>query len=233
MTAEEPDSIFQIIEYNNRAIQAMREQSAIDRLRHEELMRQGQGDTQLHEKNMQKLDAISERLFQSRSLQNTSKSGSAIQLSNYLFFTTNCQEALEFYTQCGLGDIKEMMLYTASTAPNESMLGKVRHSKFQGLGVLFYASDNHDAEPMRGSAQIIMTDDRPITDRLFTALAVGANVTTPLMTQNWGDYYGKLTDENCFRQGFDAHLTGFQPYMSCIQPKNRKRKIPTYLRTES
>jgi PhnB protein len=83
-----------------------------------------------------------------------------------------------------------MMLYTASTAPNESMLGKVRHSKFQGLGVLFYASDNHDAEPMRGSAQIIMTDDR-----LFTALAIDANVTTPLMTQDWGDYYGKLTDK--------------------------------------
>jgi hypothetical protein len=126
MTAEEPDSIFQIIEYNNRAIQAMREQSAIDRLRHEELMRQGQGDTQLHEKNMQKLDAVSERLFQSRSLQNTSKNGSMIQLSNYLFFTTNCQEALEFYTQCGLGDIKEMMLYTASTAPNESQYGTVK-----------------------------------------------------------------------------------------------------------
>jgi PhnB protein len=195
MTAEEPDSIFQIVEDNNRAIQAMREQSAIDRLRHEELMRQGQGDTQLHEENMQKLDALSERLFQSRSLQNTSKNGSMIQLSNYLFFTTNCQKALEFYTKCGLGDIKEMMLYTASTAPNESMLGKVRHSKFQGLGVLFYASDNHDAEPMRGSAQIIMTDDRTITDRLFTALAVGANVTTPLMTQDWGDYYGKLTDK--------------------------------------
>jgi PhnB protein len=160
MTAEEPDSIFQIVEDNNRAIQAMREQSAIDRLRHEELMRQGQGDTQLHEENMQKLDALSERLFQSRSLQNTSKNGSMIQLSNYLFFTTNCQKALEFYTKCGLGDIKEMMLYTASTAPNESM-----------------------------------TDDRAITDRLFNALAVGANVTTPLMTQDWGDYYGKLTDK--------------------------------------
>jgi PhnB protein len=188
MTAEEPDSISQIIEYNDRAVQAMREQSAIDRHLEEER-------AQKHEENMQKLDAISERLFQSHSLQNTSKSGSMIQLSNYLFFTTNCQEALEFYAQCGLGDIKEMMLYTASTAPNESMLGKVRHSKFQGLGVLFYASDNHDAEPMRGSAQIIMTDDRPITDRLFTALAVGANVTTPLMTQDWGDYYGKLTDK--------------------------------------
>jgi PhnB protein len=118
-----------------------------------------------------------------------------MQLSNYLFFTTTCQQALEFYTQCGLGEVKEMMLYTADTAPNESMQGKVRHSKFEGSGVLFYASDNHDAEPMRGSAQIFMTDDRTLTDRLFTALAVGANVTTPLMNQDWGDYYGKLTDK--------------------------------------
>jgi hypothetical protein len=36
MTAEEPDSISQIIEYNNRAVQAMREQSAIDRHLEEE-----------------------------------------------------------------------------------------------------------------------------------------------------------------------------------------------------
>jgi hypothetical protein len=37
-----------------------------------------------------------------------------------------------------------MMLYTADTAPNESMQGKIRHSKFEGSAVFFYASDNHD-----------------------------------------------------------------------------------------
>ncbi len=28
-----------------------------------------------------------------------------MQLSNYLFFTTTCAQALEFYTECGLGRV--------------------------------------------------------------------------------------------------------------------------------
>jgi PhnB protein len=47
---------------------------------------------------------------------------------------------------------------------------------------------------MRGSAHILMTDDREGTDRLFGKLSEGGVVTTPLGIQPWGDYYGKLTD---------------------------------------
>ncbi|ANL04662.1 glyoxalase/bleomycin resistance protein/dioxygenase family protein [Rhizobium esperanzae] len=60
-------------------------------------------------------------------------------------------------------------------------------------GILFFASDNHDAEPMRGSAILIM-DDRDRTNDLFAKLAAGGEVTTPLAMQPWGSYYGKLTD---------------------------------------
>lgn len=31
-----------------------------------------------------------------------------MQLSNYLFFTTTCEQALEFYTQCGLGRVSDV-----------------------------------------------------------------------------------------------------------------------------
>jgi len=72
--------------------------------------------------------------------------------------------------------------------------GKVMHARFEGPGVLFYASDNHDAEPMRGSAHFLVMDDRAGTDRIFRLLAEGGVVTTPLGIQPWGDYYGKLTD---------------------------------------
>jgi uncharacterized glyoxalase superfamily protein PhnB len=34
-----------------------------------------------------------------------------MQLSNYLFFTTTCEEALAFYAQCGLGRVVEMLRY--------------------------------------------------------------------------------------------------------------------------
>lgn len=119
-----------------------------------------------------------------------------MQLSNYLFFTTHCEAALNFYMQCGLGSIVELWRYgdNGMPVPNESMRGKVMHSKFEGPGVLFYASDNHDAEPMRGSAMIFMLSDRDMTDHVFSKLAAGGTVSTPLAVQPWGDYYGKLTD---------------------------------------
>ncbi len=116
-----------------------------------------------------------------------------MQLSNYLFFTTTCEEALAFYTRCGLGKVTEVKRY-GSDVPTQAMRGKIMHARFEGPGVLFYASDNHDAEPMRGSAHILMMDDRVVTDRLFARLAEGGTVTTPLAIQPWGDYYGKLTD---------------------------------------
>lgn len=132
-----------------------------------------------------------------------------MQLSNYLFFTTMCEQALDFYTQCGLGKIVEIIRHGDGGMPvrNESMRGKIMHARFEGPGVLFYASDNDDAEPMRGSAHHLMMDDRVQTQELFNRLAAGATITTPLGMQPWGDYYGKLTDRfgvqwmlNCHEQ---------------------------------
>ncbi len=84
-----------------------------------------------------------------------------MQLSNYLFFTTACEAALAFYTECGLGKVTEVIRHGADRmpAPSETMRGRIMHAKFEGPGVQFYASDNDDAEPMRGSAHILMMDD--------------------------------------------------------------------------
>jgi PhnB protein len=119
-----------------------------------------------------------------------------MQLSNYLFFTTTCEDALAFYTECGLGQVVEMRRYGENGMPvkNEAMRGKIMHARFEGPGVLFYASDNDDAEPMRGSAHILMMRDREQTRSLFEQLARGGKVTTALAIQPWGDYFGKLTD---------------------------------------
>ncbi|HSV50760.1 MAG TPA: VOC family protein [Burkholderiaceae bacterium] len=119
-----------------------------------------------------------------------------MQLSNYLFFTTTCDQALAFYTQCGLGRVVEVLRYGVDGMPakNEAMRGKVMHAKFEGPDLLFYASDNDDAEPMRGSAHLLAMDDRDSTNKLFQALGADGTITTPLGIQPWGDYYGKLTD---------------------------------------
>jgi PhnB protein len=119
-----------------------------------------------------------------------------MQLANYLFFTTHCEEALAFYTACGLGRVTLLIRHGADGMPlaEDSMRGRVMHARFEGPGMLFFASDNHDAEPMRGSAHILMPDDRDSTNRIFSGLAEGGRVTTPLAVQLWGSYYGKLTD---------------------------------------
>ena len=77
---------------------------------------------------------------------------------------------------------------------SDGMRGKIMHARFEGPGVKFYASDNDDAEPMRGSAHILMMDDREQTIRFFDRLKEGGRVTTPLGMQPWGAFYGKLTD---------------------------------------
>lgn len=117
-------------------------------------------------------------------------------LANYLFFTTQCEDALAFYERCGLGTATILLRHAAggSPAPNEAVRGKVMHARFEGPGILFYASDNHDAEPMRGSAHFLTMGSRKETELLFARLADGGVVTTPLGIQVWGDYYGKLTD---------------------------------------
>jgi PhnB protein len=119
-----------------------------------------------------------------------------MQLSNYLFFTTTCESALAFYAQCGLGRVVELLRHGDNGMPvkNEAMRGKIMHAKFEGPGVVFYASDNDDAEPMRGSAHILMMHDRERTRQMFERLGEGGTVTTALGMQPWGDIYGKLTD---------------------------------------
>ncbi|QAU23008.1 VOC family protein [Dyella sp. M7H15-1] len=120
-----------------------------------------------------------------------------MQLSNYLFFTVHCEAALAFYTECGFGKVVSMSRHGDNGMPvrAEAMRGKVMHAQFAGPGVNFYASDNDDAEPMRGSAMIFMIDDLARTEQLFRRLAEGGNITTPFGVQPWGSYYGKLTDK--------------------------------------
>jgi PhnB protein len=119
-----------------------------------------------------------------------------MQVSIYLFFRTGCEAALEFYAACGLGRVTAVLRHGVNGMPahDETMRGRIAHARFEGPGVLFFASDNHDAEPMRGSTHIITLTDRDRTKQLFQQLSAGGQVTTPLGLQPWGDFYGKLTD---------------------------------------
>jgi PhnB protein len=119
-----------------------------------------------------------------------------MRLAPYLFFTTQCEEALTFYADCGLGTTSEVLRHGENGMPvhREDMRGRIAHCLFSGPGIHFYASDNHDAEPMRGFALMFDLTDRQQTTGLFQCLCAGGTITTPLGIQPWGDFYDKLTD---------------------------------------
>ncbi|MEP6563971.1 MAG: glyoxalase/bleomycin resistance/extradiol dioxygenase family protein [Mesorhizobium sp.] len=119
-----------------------------------------------------------------------------MRLSPSLFFTTNCEPALAFYEQCGLGRGTILLRWGDDNMPvrTEAMRGKVLHARFEGPGVLFHASDNDDAEPMKGSAMMLEFDDLAAMRDLFGAMAAGGRVTVPLARQVWGASFGMLVD---------------------------------------
>jgi PhnB protein len=119
-----------------------------------------------------------------------------MRLSPSLFFTTNCEPALALYEQCGLGRATILLRWGDNGMPvrTEAMRGKILHARFEGPGVLFHASDNDDAEPMKGSALMLEFDDLSVMRELFARIAAGGRVTVPMARQVWGSSFGMVVD---------------------------------------
>ena len=118
-----------------------------------------------------------------------------MQLSPYLFFRGQCEEALRFYEAAGLGQAQFEMRY--GDAPGHGPQGDpnwIMHSTFRGDGVTFMASDAPAAEPMKGVALSIGMQDLDQAHRLFDALSAGGQVSVPLAKQFWGATFGMWTD---------------------------------------
>lgn len=115
----------------------------------------------------------------------------------YLYFNGNCENALRFYAVCGLGQIRELRRYEGTplvARHGEAWRDKVLHSRFEGDGVRFYASDGPDSEPMKGCALYVELDDPTRGAALFASLSEAGHVTVPFRLQFWGDHYGNFTD---------------------------------------
>ena len=119
-----------------------------------------------------------------------------MRLSPSLFFTTNCEEALSFYERCGLGKAEILLRWGQNGMPvrTEGMRGKVLQARFEGPGVLFFASDNDDAEPMKGSALMMEMNDLSHLRELFERMSEGGTITVPLGRKYWGTDFGMRAD---------------------------------------
>jgi PhnB protein len=126
-----------------------------------------------------------------------------MQLEPYLFFDGNCEEALSFYKEIFGGEIeglsrwKEMPKDADGPPVTPETENRVMHANFKSPGVSFMASDATPGKTYgEGAISLsIGTSDLAEAERVFNALAAGANVEMPMTDMFWGARFGMLTDK--------------------------------------
>ncbi|HYL27229.1 MAG TPA: VOC family protein [Candidatus Nitrosotalea sp.] len=126
-----------------------------------------------------------------------------MQLVPYLFFTGNCEEALDFYKGIFGGQIAEIMRW--SDMPGDAggppvtpeNANKVMHARFESPAVTLMAGDASPGKTY-GEGPISLslgTSDAAEAQRVFDGLAAGGKVEMPFADQFWGAKFGMLTDQ--------------------------------------
>lgn len=119
-----------------------------------------------------------------------------MQLTPYLMFNGNCEEALNFYVATIGGEITHLSRYEGS--PAESMSddkNKVMHATFKGNGIQLMAADG--GQPVKSGSIHLCIDFHDVSamENVFNALGQGGNITMPLEDTFWGARFGMLTDK--------------------------------------
>ncbi|MGA7354989.1 MAG: VOC family protein [Candidatus Cybelea sp.] len=126
-----------------------------------------------------------------------------MELEPYLFFTGNCEDALNFYKPIFNGEIEgisrwsEMPKDAGGPPVTPETANRVMHASFKSRGVTFMASDaSPDKKYGEGSISLsIATTDLAEAERVFNALGAGGNVEMPMQDMFWGAKFGMLTDK--------------------------------------
>ncbi|TQI81144.1 PhnB protein [Serratia fonticola] len=123
----------------------------------------------------------------------------------YLFFSGNCEQAVNFYAQQLNGTIEILMRYQDMPAqeqqnspPNTDPLS-IMHARLVIGDNVIMASDScpqDEAEQShRGYALSIRSETVENGRELFTRLAEGGSVTLPFQPTFWAKGFGMLTDK--------------------------------------
>jgi PhnB protein len=123
-----------------------------------------------------------------------------MQLTPYIIFDGNCEEALNFYAKAFGGQIKNLSYYEGT--PGESYAkgkNKVMHAGFEGKGIQLMASDSGKGAPVAKDSGMmhlsINFDDVAEEEKVFGDLSGDGKITMPLQDTFWGARFGMLTDK--------------------------------------
>ena len=118
-----------------------------------------------------------------------------MQLANYLFFNAVCEQALNFYTRCGLGRVTELMRYGVDGRRSQARPCAAKSCTRVSKALAFCFLLPTTTKPNRcGDRRIYFLNDLASADRMFARLSEGGVVTAPLAVQPWGDYFSKFRD---------------------------------------
>ena len=123
-----------------------------------------------------------------------------MEISPYLFFNGNCEEALEFYRSALGGEVHISRFEGSPMAAElpDNWKNKVMHATLTSGDATFMASDSTPTQnrtPGRNIAMSIGTSEEASADRIFAKLSEGGNVTMPLQKTFWGATFGMLVDK--------------------------------------
>ncbi|MFW5687843.1 MAG: VOC family protein [Bacteroidota bacterium] len=123
----------------------------------------------------------------------------------YLNFNGNCEAVFNFYKSVfggefgffsRFGEIPESEEYKVSDAYKN----KIMHVSLQIGNSILMGSDcgeEQSAHFIQGNnfSVSVTASSKAEADQLFNALAAGGNITMPIASTFWGDYFGMLTDK--------------------------------------
>ena len=126
-----------------------------------------------------------------------------MQVQPYLFFSGNCEEALEFYKKALGAEVQVMMRYKESPEPPPADKvpanwgDKIMHARLSIGDQVLMASDapaDRSDGTMKGFSASLNVDSAAEAERIFQALAQGGTVKMPIQQTFWAIRFGMLVD---------------------------------------
>jgi PhnB protein len=119
-----------------------------------------------------------------------------MQLTPYIMFNGNCEEAMNFYAGALGGEIKEFSRYEGSPAEGMSDdKSKVMHARMVAGDSSIMGADAQQPAQGNNVHLSLNFDSVEKGEKIFAALSEGATVTMPLQDTFWGARFGMLTDK--------------------------------------
>lgn len=121
------------------------------------------------------------------------------QLSPYISFPGNCEEAVNFYKDCLDGEILSMNYFEGSPMEvPDDYKNKVMHVTMKFKGGSIMACDNPPQHHLTVGNNINLSiglDDTTLADKYFNKLSEGGKVMMEMQDTFWGARFGMFNDK--------------------------------------